>query len=61
METNSWWESALEGIDTVIHIAWYAEPGKFLLSSKNLKCLLGTLNIAKGAAQADVRRNRYMF
>lgn len=55
-ETAAWWENALRGINTVIHVAWYAEPGKYLQSPKNLDCLQGTLNMAKGAAQAGVRR-----
>lgn len=55
-ETAEWWANALQGIDTLIHIAWYAEPGQYLQSSKNLDCLQGTLNMAKGAAQAGVRR-----
>lgn len=55
-ETTEWWANILQGIDTVIHVAWYAEPGRYLQSSKNLDCLQGTLNIAKGAAQAGVRR-----
>lgn len=55
-ETAEWWTNALQGIDTVIHVAWYAEPGLYLQSSKNLDCLHGTLNMAKGAAQAGVRR-----
>jgi dTDP-6-deoxy-L-talose 4-dehydrogenase (NAD+) len=55
-ETAEWWANALQGIDTVIHVAWYAEPGLYLQSSTNLDCLQGTLNMAKGAAQAGVRR-----
>jgi nucleoside-diphosphate-sugar epimerase len=55
-ETATWWANALQGIDTLIHIAWYAEPGLYLQSSKNTDCLQGTLNLAKGAAQAGVRR-----
>ncbi len=55
-ETVDWWANALEDIDTVIHAAWYAEPGQYLQSPKNLDCLQGTLNMAKGAAQAGVRR-----
>jgi len=55
-ETATWWANALQGIDTLIHIAWYAEPGLYLQSSKNMDCLQGTLNLAKGAAQAGVRR-----
>jgi dTDP-6-deoxy-L-talose 4-dehydrogenase (NAD+) len=55
-ETAVWWAAALQGIDIVVHVAWYAEPGKYLQSSKNLDCLQGTLNMAKGAMQVGVRR-----
>lgn len=55
-EDSNWWAAACAGVDTVIHAAWYAEPGKYLQSPLNLDCLSGTLNLAKGAAQAKVRR-----
>ena len=55
-ETTEWWDNVLQGIDTVIHVAWYAEPGLYLQSLKNFDCLQGTLNMAKGVAQAGVRR-----
>ncbi|MCA1404887.1 NAD(P)-dependent oxidoreductase [Ensifer sp. IC3342] len=55
-ESVEWWTQALAGIDTIIHLAWYAEPGKYLTSPINLDCLTGTLAIAKGAAAAGVRR-----
>ena len=55
-ETAEWWASSLQGIDAVIHVAWYAEPGLYLQSSKNLHCLQGTLSMARGAAQAGVGR-----
>lgn len=55
-ETADWWAETCKGIDTVIHVAWYAEPGKYLQSPKNLDCLAGTLQMAKGAARAKVRR-----
>ena len=51
-----WWGKVCEGIDTVVHVAWYAEPGKYLQSPLNLNCLTGTLSLAQGAAQAKVRR-----
>lgn len=47
--------AVLTGIDTVIHAAWYVEPGKYLDSPKNLDCVSGTLALAKGAAAAGVR------
>jgi len=55
-ESADWWQRACEGIDTVVHVAWYAEPGRYLQSALNLDCLAGTLNLAKGAAAARVRR-----
>jgi nucleoside-diphosphate-sugar epimerase len=55
-ETSDWWQQTCQDIDTVIHCAWYAESGKYLQSEKNLDCLAGTLQLAKGAAQTNVRR-----
>jgi dTDP-6-deoxy-L-talose 4-dehydrogenase (NAD+) len=55
-ENDAWWADACKGIDTVIHVAWYTEPGKYLQSIKNIDCLMGTLHLAKGAAQSKVRR-----
>jgi len=55
-ESQRWWEQACEGIDTIIHIAWYVEPGKYLTAPANLDCLAGTLVMAKAAAVAGVRR-----
>lgn len=55
-ENTGWWAEACEGIHTVIHVAWYAEPGKYLQSAKNIECLSGTLQLAKGAVEAGVRR-----
>ncbi len=51
-----WWEAACKNIVTVIHAAWYAEPGQYLQSPKNLDCLAGTLQLAKGAARAGVKK-----
>jgi nucleoside-diphosphate-sugar epimerase len=55
-ETSEWWANVMKDIDTVIHVAWYAEPGFYLQSPKNLDCLQGTLSMAKGAAQAGLKR-----
>jgi nucleoside-diphosphate-sugar epimerase len=55
-ETAEWWAKQCDGIDTVIHLAWYAEPGQYLQSNKNIDCLVGTINLAKGAIQAGVKR-----
>jgi len=55
-ESADWWAEACEGVDTVIHVAWYAEPGEYLQSPRNLDCLTGSVNMAKGASRAGVRR-----
>ena len=55
-ESADWWANVCSGIDTVIHVAWYTEPGKYLQSARNLDCLSGTLLMAKGAKTAGVRR-----
>lgn len=55
-EPQGWWQEACHGIDTVVHLAWYVEPGKYLDSSKNLDCLTGSIVLAQAAAAAGVRR-----
>lgn len=55
-EDANWWKKVCDGVDTIIHVAWYADPDQYLQSPKNFDCLLGTLQMAKGAAQAGVRR-----
>ena len=55
-ETADWWADRCRGIDLVLHLAWYAEPGKYLTSERNLDCLAGTLALARGAARAGIRR-----
>lgn len=55
-EDAAWWSKACADVDTVIHAAWYAEPGQYLQASVNMDCLQGTLQLAKGAAAAGVRR-----
>lgn len=55
-EADEWWLDALKGIDTVIHLAWYVEAGKYLVAPENLECLTGTLRMAKCAAASGVRR-----
>jgi nucleoside-diphosphate-sugar epimerase len=55
-ESTDWWAEQCKDIDIVIHAAWYAEPRKYLQSSKNIDCLIGSLNLAKGAAIAGIKR-----
>ncbi|MHA7816749.1 MAG: NAD-dependent epimerase/dehydratase family protein [Pseudohaliea sp.] len=53
---RDWWAASLAGVDTVIHLAWYAEPGKYLSSPRNLDCLRGTIVLAQACIDAGVRR-----
>ena len=55
-ESASGWARACAGIDTVIHAAWYAKPGLYLQAPENIACLQGTLALARGCADAGVRR-----
>ncbi|MEA3536214.1 NAD(P)-dependent oxidoreductase [Rhizobium sp. CC-YZS058] len=53
-EPVSWWQAAAEGMSTVIHAAWFVEPGRYLDAPDNLACLAGTLRLAEGAEAAGV-------
>ncbi|NNU43661.1 NAD-dependent epimerase/dehydratase family protein [Ramlibacter montanisoli] len=53
---RDWWRPVLAGVDTVIHLAWYAEPGAYLQSPRNLDCLTGTIELARACSEAGVRR-----
>lgn len=55
-EGDDWWADRCRSVDTIIHAAWYAVPGKYLQSARNLDCLSGTLDLATGAVRAGVRR-----
>lgn len=55
-EDSKWWLNALDGIDTVIHTAWYTEPDKYLQSINNLDCLIATINIAKWSVKSGVKK-----
>ena len=53
-ESTDWWAGVLDGVDTVIHAAWYVEPGKYLDSPENTRCVEGSLRLAEAAAQRGV-------
>lgn len=53
-QTPDWWAGHLAGIDTVIHSAWYVEPGKYLDSPLNIDCAAGSLALAQGAIDAGM-------
>jgi nucleoside-diphosphate-sugar epimerase len=52
----AWWKNNCKGISTVIHVAWSFEHGNYLQSLKNIDCMIGTLNLAKGAMLAGVKK-----
>lgn len=49
-------EDLLAGSRTLVHAAWYAEPGEYLTSPANLVCLTGTLNLAHAFAAIGGKR-----
>jgi nucleoside-diphosphate-sugar epimerase len=55
-ESPDWWAEKCKNIDTIIHLAWYAEPGKYLDSPINEQCYTGTTYMAQGAVNAGVKR-----
>lgn len=55
-ESAEWWAQASQGVDLVIHAAWYAEPGKYLVAPENIDCLTGTITMAKGCLRSGVKR-----
>ncbi len=46
----------LAGAHTLIHAAWYAEPGKYLTSERNLDWLKGTIDLARAFVSAGGER-----
>ena len=55
-ETSEWWFFTCNGIDTIIHCAWNMQQDSRNSIEANAKCFHGTLNLAKGAVKAGVRR-----
>jgi nucleoside-diphosphate-sugar epimerase len=56
LESEDWWEEKCKDVDIIIHSAWYAEPGEYLISAHNMDCLAGSLSLAKGAVKSGVKR-----
>lgn len=49
-------ERSLAGADTLIHAAWYAEPGTYLTSVRNLDCMKGSLELARTFSDVGGKR-----
>jgi nucleoside-diphosphate-sugar epimerase len=54
-EGYDFWATACDGIDIVLHTAWFTEPGVYLQSPRNLHCLAGTLLLGAAAQDAGAR------
>jgi nucleoside-diphosphate-sugar epimerase len=55
-ETIEWWKNTCSKIEIVIHAAWYTNPVDYLFSEKNFECLVGSINIARGAYLAKCKK-----
>ena len=55
-ESAKWYANICKDVNIIVHAAWYAEPGKYLTSPKNLDYLINILQLAKAANAAKVRR-----
>jgi nucleoside-diphosphate-sugar epimerase len=49
-------QTLLDGSETLVHLAWYTEPGEYLTSPLNLSCLTGTLNMANAFSRVGGKR-----
>jgi nucleoside-diphosphate-sugar epimerase len=49
-------DSVLTGSHTLIHAAWYTEPGKYINSVLNLHCLEGTIRLAQSFSRVKGKR-----
>lgn len=50
------YQSLVKDIDTLVHIAWFTEPGIYLSSPLNMRCLQGTLELAEAFTSEGGRR-----
>lgn len=55
-ESIEWWETKCIGIDIVLHLAWFTKSREYLDSYENIQCLTGSLNLARAAVLAGVKR-----
>lgn len=54
-QTAQWWEQACNGVDAIVHAAWYVNPSDYLDSEQNAACVAGTFKMAQGAVAAGVQ------
>lgn len=53
-ESADWWAPHMADVHAIIHTAWYVEPGQYLDSTENIRCVAGSLALAEAAAKAGV-------
>jgi len=56
LEDESWWGEVCLGVDIILHLAWFTEHKTYLESQRNIDCLHGSINLAKGAVKAGVKK-----
>ena len=54
-ENENWWRKNCEGIDVIVHLAWYTVPGLYNQSFENISCLNGSIPLFKGAQAAGIK------
>ncbi len=55
-ETPDFYSRAMEGVDAIVHAAWYVEHGTYVTSPINLTALAGTVRLGQAALEAGVPR-----
>ena len=55
-ESEAWWLDACFNVDTLLHLAWFAEHNSYMESPKNEECLYGSIVMAVGALKAKVKK-----
>ena len=55
-ENEQWMKEVLDGVDSVIHLAWYVKPGDYLNSEKNIECFNGSVNFAKSCISNNIKK-----
>ena len=55
-ESGEWWMHAFYGVHVVIHSAWYLNPDDYLNSESNFDSLAGTIEMAKSAKAAKIKK-----
>lgn len=55
-EDVAFFECLLEGVDVIVHAAWFVDHGNYISSPENLSSLVGTINFAKAAIKMGTPR-----